>query len=181
MFAARWITMTLVAPVLWSAEFQDVREQMVREQIEARGIRNPTVLAAMRKTPRHLFVPASMQEAAYEDHPLSIGHGQTISQPYIVALMTELLDVRKTDRVLEIGTGSGYQAAVLSELAKEVYTIEIVPELARESAAVFQRLLRAGVIVRPLTNYGMADHLRVTVGLPAENARFLAALGDALR
>ena len=96
--------------------FQDVREQMVREQIEARGIRNPTVLAAMRKTPRHLFVPASMQEAAYEDHPLSIGHGQTISQPFIVAIMTELLDLKPDAVVLEIGTGSGYQAAVLAAL-----------------------------------------------------------------
>jgi protein-L-isoaspartate(D-aspartate) O-methyltransferase len=103
---------------------------MVREQIEARGIRNAGVLRAMRSTPRHLFVPEKLREYAYSDQPLPIGLGQTISQPFIVALMTELLQPSKTDRVLEIGTGSGYQAAVLAELTKQVYTIEIVAELA---------------------------------------------------
>ena len=111
--------------------FEAQRERMVREQIAARGIRNQAVLKAMRSTPRHLFVPPGGQPFAYEDHPVSIGYGQTISQPYIVAFMTELLGAGKGDTVLEIGTGSGYQAAVLSPLVKEVFTIEIVPELAR--------------------------------------------------
>jgi protein-L-isoaspartate(D-aspartate) O-methyltransferase len=107
------------------------RERMVDEQIEGRGIRNPDVLRVLRATPRHLFVPMDMQPYAYADRPLPIGSGQTISQPYIVALMTELLEPGRRDRVLEIGTGSGYQAAVLARLVKHVYTIEIVPELAK--------------------------------------------------
>src|SRR2546426_366370 len=107
------------------------RERMVREQIEARGIRNAEVMRVMRTTPRHLFVPEEWRHEAYSDHPLPIGSRQTISQPYIVALMTELLEPAKDQRVLEIGTGSGYQAAVLAGLVKSVYTIEIVPELAR--------------------------------------------------
>lgn len=109
------------------------RERMVREQIEARGIRNADVLRMMRSTPRHLFVPEDVREYAYSDRPLPIGLGQTISQPYIVALMTELLAPGKTDRLLEIGTGSGYQAAILAGTAKHVYTIEIVPELAKSA------------------------------------------------
>jgi protein-L-isoaspartate(D-aspartate) O-methyltransferase len=107
---------------------------MVAEQIEQRGVADSRVLAAMRTVPRHLFVPDSLQPFAYEDRPLPIGHGQTISQPFIVAYMTEALEVGRSDRVLEIGTGSGYQAAVLAQLAHEVYTIEIVPELAREAS-----------------------------------------------
>jgi len=105
------------------------RERMVAEQIESRGIRNPNVLRVMRFIPRHLFVPADVQSMAYEDYPVPIGHGATISQPYIVALMTELLDPAKRHRILEIGTGSGYQAAVLGQLAAEVYTVEIGPNL----------------------------------------------------
>ncbi len=103
---------------------------MVRHQIEARGIRDPGVLRVMRETRRHEFVPPELAASAYADRPLPIGHGQTISQPYIVAFMTDRLDVRKTHKVLEIGTGSGYQAAVLAPLAEHVYTMEIVPELA---------------------------------------------------
>jgi protein-L-isoaspartate(D-aspartate) O-methyltransferase len=116
------------------------REEMVREQIEARGVRTATVLQAMRKVPRHEFVPESARRFAYDDRPLPIGHGQTISQPYIVALMTELACLTPESRVLEIGTGSGYQAAVLAELAAEVYTIEIVPELARRAEGDLARL-----------------------------------------
>ena len=112
----------------------DRRARMVETQIVARGVRDPRVLAAMRKVPRHLFVDAAQRTEAYEDHPLPIPGNQTISQPYIVALMTELLELKPTSRVLEIGTGSGYQSAVLAELAKEVYTIEIVPELAELAA-----------------------------------------------
>ena len=102
---------------------------MVREQIEARGVTRPEVLRAMRKVPRHLFVEEALIPQAYEDHPLPIGHGQTISQPYVVAWMTELLEVSPGHKVLEIGTGSGYQAAVLAELGAEVYTVERVKPL----------------------------------------------------
>jgi protein-L-isoaspartate(D-aspartate) O-methyltransferase len=106
------------------------RESMVRHQIEARKVKDPLVLEAMRKVPRHLFVPENLRDQAYTDGPLPIGQGQTISQPYIVALMTELLDLKEGEKVLEIGTGSGYQAAVLAEIAGEVYTIEIICTLA---------------------------------------------------
>ena len=127
----------LIASSLLLFSFEDPftlqRERMVREQIEARGIHNADVLRMMRSTPRHLFVPEDLREHAYSDRPLPIGLGQTISQPYIVALMTELLGAGKTDRVLEIGTGSGYQAAILAGTAKHVYTIEIVPELAKSA------------------------------------------------
>lgn len=109
---------------------QNDRYQMVAEQIESRGIKNVSVLRAMREVPRHLFVPQAYRRSAYEDRPLPIGHQQTISQPFIVAAMTELLNPQRTDKVLEIGTGSGYQAAVLSRLVKHVYSIEIVKPLA---------------------------------------------------
>ena len=124
------------------------RERMVADQIESRGVRNPDVLRAMRSTPRHLFVPAGVRSMAYEDHPLPIGYGATISQPYIVALMTELLAPAKRHRVLEIGTGSGYQAAILGQLAAEVYTVEIVPELAQSAAKRLRELGYANVTVR---------------------------------
>ena len=114
--------------------------RMVEEQIVARGVQDPAVLAAMRRVPRHEFVPEVSRVAAYADRPLPIGEGQTISQPYIVALMSELAAVRPRARVLEIGTGSGYQAAVLATLGAEVYTIEIVSSLAARAAATFTRL-----------------------------------------
>ena len=114
---------------------------MVSEQIEARGVRMPSVLAAMRRVPRHCFVPEAVVPAAYEDSPLPIGHGQTISQPYIVALMTELVRPEPGFTVLEIGAGSGYQAAVLAELVKQVYTVEILAPLAQAAA---ERLRRIG-------------------------------------
>jgi protein-L-isoaspartate(D-aspartate) O-methyltransferase len=114
---------------------------MVTTQIEARDVRDRDVLDAMKTVPRHLFVPNDLVDQAYEDHPLPIGYGQTISQPYIVALMTEKLGVKRGDRVLEIGTGSGYQAAVLAQLGVEVYSVEIVPELAR---AADKRLKQLG-------------------------------------
>jgi protein-L-isoaspartate(D-aspartate) O-methyltransferase len=116
-----------------SSDYAMQREDMVKAQIEARGVKNPLVLSAMRKVERHLFVPDESLPYAYEDHPLPIGSDQTISQPYIVAIMTELLDLSPDDKVLEIGTGSGYQAAVLAEIVKEVFTIEIIPELAEEA------------------------------------------------
>ena len=111
------------------------RESMVLRQIQARGISNPGVLRAMRITPRHEFVPEEWLSQAYADHPLPIGYGQTISQPYIVAFMTEKLDLKASHKVLEIGTGSGYQAAVLSPLVKQVFTMEIVPELAEAATS----------------------------------------------
>lgn len=122
--------------------FDAMRNQMVEQQLMGRigGITNPHVLAAMKKVPRHELVPEKLRDNAYDDRPLPIGEGQTISQPYVVAFMTEQLEPKPTDRVLEIGTGSGYQAAVLAELVKEVYTIEIVPELARRAAADLKRL-----------------------------------------
>lgn len=128
----------------WTA----LREQMVRLQIERRGVRNAAVLRAMREVERHLFVPESLRRSAYEDHPLPIGHGQTISQPYIVAAMTEMLDPKPADRVLEIGTGSGYQAAVLAKLVRHVYTIEVVEPLGRQAQALLERLGFRNVTVR---------------------------------
>ncbi len=116
-------------------QFESMRDRMVREQLAApgRGISDQRVLKVMGKVPRHQFVPAKLRSRAYGDGPLPIGQNQTISQPYIVAFMTEILEPETTDRVLEIGTGSGYQAAVLAELVKHVYTIEIIPELAVSS------------------------------------------------
>jgi len=114
-------------------DFKTMREKMVETQIKARGVRDPRVLSALLKVERHRFVPEEFQSSAYSDQPLPIGEGQTISQPYMVALMTELLELKGNERVLEIGTGSGYQAAILAELAKEVYSIEIVESLANSA------------------------------------------------
>ncbi len=109
------------------------RKRMVKDQIAARGVLDPRLLAVMESVPRHCFIPPDELAWAYSDGPLPIGQGQTISQPYIVALMTELLELEPADRVLEVGTGCGYQAAVLGELAAEVYTVEIIPELAAQA------------------------------------------------
>ncbi len=129
------------------------RQAMVDRQIEARGISDPRVLAAMRKVPRERFVPADVASLAYADQPLPIGNGQTISQPYIVAYMSEALQVNEHAKVLEIGTGSGYQAAILGELAREVYTIEIVPELAERARAVLESMGYSNVHVRAGDGY----------------------------
>ncbi len=133
--------------------FTRQRRRMVLEQIQARGVSDRRVLEAMASVPRHLFVPAGQAREAYQDRPLPIGFGQTISQPYIVALMTELLELSKEQKVLEIGTGSGYQAAVLSLLAKDVYTIEIVEELGRSAEERLKRLGYSGVKVRTGDGY----------------------------
>jgi len=130
----------LASPAVCADEFIPARRQMVSDQILRRGIGDPGVLAAMASVPRHRFVPDNLIPQAYADHPLPIGEGQTISQPYIVALMTESLALTGTERVLEIGTGSGYQAAVLSAVAREVYTIEIKEKLHRRAAEVLQTL-----------------------------------------
>lgn len=135
------------------------RARMVESQIVARGVRDPRVLAAMRQVPRHLFVDPPERAHAYEDHPLPIKGHQTISQPYIVALMTELAEITPNEKVLEIGTGSGYQSAVLSRLAREVYSIEIVPELARESAERLRQLGYTNVTVMEGDGYrGWPEH-----------------------
>lgn len=131
-----------------SDDFARQRDEMVRTQIRARGIEAEEVLRAMRSVPRHRFVPASVTEMAYLDQPLPIGGGQTISQPYIVAYMTEAARIAPDSRVLEIGTGSGYQAAVLAEIAREVYTIEIVEELAEQARRTLAELGYTNVHVR---------------------------------
>jgi protein-L-isoaspartate(D-aspartate) O-methyltransferase len=122
------------------ARLESARASMVEIQIQGRGVRDPAVLAAMRKVPRHRFVPESLRSHAYEDHPLPIGLGQTISQPYIVGLMTELVRPRTGMKVLEVGTGSGYQAAVLAEIVERLDTIEIVPELGRRAESTLREL-----------------------------------------
>ncbi len=139
------VSLWLILPRYFSKEvtsdaFIDKRNNMVDQQIANRGIKDNAVLDAMRKVPRHEFVPQEYIHQAYDDHPLPIGYGQTISQPYIVALMTEVLQVKPGQRVLEIGTGSGYQAAILAELDAEVYTIEIIPELAEQAKARLEHL-----------------------------------------
>ena len=149
--------------------FLKQREHMVRHQIERRGIRTPNVLGAMRTVPRHLFVPTDQQEFAYSDGAMRIGHGQTISQPYIVALMTDLLKLSGDERVLEVGTGSGYQAAVLAQIAKDVYSIERHAPLSEDAAIVLDELGFPNI------------HLHVgdgTLGLP-DQAPFQGIMGTA--
>ena len=135
------------------AAFVRPREEMVATQIAARGVKDAKVLAAMRKVERHRFVPEGARAQAYEDHPLAIGHGQTISQPYIVGFMTDAAGLRGGETVLEIGTGSGYQAAILGEIAARVFTIEIVAPLAESSAALLKRLGYSNVAVRAGDGY----------------------------
>jgi protein-L-isoaspartate(D-aspartate) O-methyltransferase len=131
-----------------SSDFAAERQRMAQQQLRARGINDGRVLAAMEKVPREEFVPANSRAASYEDGPLPIGYGQTISQPYIVAFMTEQLQPKPSDRVLEIGTGSGYQAAILAELVKQVYTVEIVEPLAKNAETTLQRLSYKNVHVK---------------------------------
>jgi len=174
--------------------FAATRKAMVSRQIAARGVRDPLVLKAMSDVPRHLFVPAGVIDQAYEDHPLPIGEGQTISQPYIVALMTECLALRGGEKVLEIGTGSGYQAAVLGRIAGRVFTIEINAALARQAAATLVRLGFANVRARAGDGFfgwpeeAPFDGIIVTAAAPvvppalfaqlAEGGRLVIPLGD---
>jgi protein-L-isoaspartate(D-aspartate) O-methyltransferase len=139
--------------------FEILRKKMVEEQIVQRGIKDSSVINAMLKVERHLFVPEEYKPYAYEDTPLPIGYGQTISQPYIVALMTELLNLKKEDKVLEIGTGSGYQAAILSLLADSVFTIEIVEGLAKSAEERLKKLGYKNVFVKCGDGYkGWKEH-----------------------
>jgi protein-L-isoaspartate(D-aspartate) O-methyltransferase len=136
------------------SSYDAARETMVREQIVARGIRDPRVVEAMRQVPRHVFIPQAERDRAYIDAPVPIGQGQTISQPYIVALMTELVRPQSSDRVLEVGTGSGYQAAVLARLVAHVYTIELEETLGRRAEATLGEQKYDNVTVRVGDGYG---------------------------
>jgi protein-L-isoaspartate(D-aspartate) O-methyltransferase len=159
MFAAALTTAALAcgaAPPTQESAADDrsaERRRMVEQQLRARDIRSPRVLEAMARVPRHLFVPEPVRAQAYGDYPLPIGYDQTISQPYIVGFMTQALEIERTHRVLEIGTGSGYQAAVLSELAQAVYTIEIVPPLADRARQTLDSLGYRNVTVRTGNGY----------------------------
>jgi protein-L-isoaspartate(D-aspartate) O-methyltransferase len=152
--------------------YESERRRMVDEQIVARGVTDQRVLAAMRKVPRHEFLPEAIRGMAYGDHALPLGEGQTISQPYMVALMTELLELQDTERVLEIGTGSGYQAAVLAELCSKVYSVERVKMLADRARATLDRLGYKSVAIKVYDGtYGWKDMapydaIMVTAGAP---------------
>lgn len=177
--------------------YRAVRHRMVRDRIEARGLRNESVLEAMRRTPRHLFVPESLRSRAYEDRPLPIGEDQTISQPYVVAFMSALADIEPGDRVLEIGTGSGYQAAVLAELGAEVWSIELLPGLAARAeealrgAGYDEIRLRVGNGYLGWPEEAPFDRIIVTAAPPeippalleqlGEDGRLVAPVGEASR
>ncbi len=142
-----------------NGDYEEQRERMVRTQIKSRGITDKQVLDAMMKVPRHLFVAKEYQDQAYGDYPLPIGEGQTISQPYIVAIMTEVLDLDKYDKVLEIGTGSGYQAAVLGEICDSVFTIELYESLGKKAADLIAELQYDNVFVKVGDGYqGWKEH-----------------------
>ena len=153
-------------------DLEEMRKDMVDTQIAARGITDKRVLAAFGKVPRHKFVPEDFQDAAYSDHPLPIGNGQTISQPYMVALMTEKLALKDGERVLEIGTGSGYKLAILAELAKEVYSIERFENLAEAARAKMEALGYRNVVIRSgdgtlgWEEYAPYDGIVVTAAAP---------------
>jgi protein-L-isoaspartate(D-aspartate) O-methyltransferase len=139
--------------------FEIRRKQMVEDQIISRNVTHPATIKAMKKVPRHMFVPKDMQDEAYLDGPLSIGHGQTISQPYIVAYMTQVVNPSKGKKVLEIGTGSGYQAAILAEIVDTVYTVELLPELAKASGKRLKGLGYNNIIARQGDGYkGWPEH-----------------------
>ncbi len=176
--------------------YQEKRERMVKEQIVSRGIRDPRVLQVLKKVPRHLFVEPGDRHQAYEDSPLPVGKGQTISQPYIVALMTEALGLRGGEKVLEIGTGSGYQTAILAELAGSVYTVERIPELQEKARKTLQVLgyrnieYRVGDGSRGWPDKAPFEGILVTAAagkIPsellqqlAENCRMVIPVGDGL-
>jgi len=153
-------------------DFKYSREKMIREQIRARGVTNILVLNALLKVPRHLFVEESLRHRAYEDYPLPIGEGQTISQPYIVALMTEALKLKGGEKVLEIGTGSGYQTAILGEIAERVYSVERIPSLAKRAREILDSLgyknisIKVGDGTYGWKEFSPYDGIIVTAGSP---------------
>ena len=149
----------MIVELFQSDKYTEEREKMVREQIMARDVTDKETLAAMRKVPRHLFMPEEFVKEAYEDRPVNIGYGQTISQPYIVAYMTEVAKPASKKKVLEIGTGSGYQAAILAEIVDTVYTIEIVPELANASSEILKELGYKNIVAKQGDGYkGWPEH-----------------------
>jgi protein-L-isoaspartate(D-aspartate) O-methyltransferase len=159
MGAAFSILMFLILCLLQQDEHKEKRDRMVNQQIRDRGISNAAVLRAMRQVRRHEFVPRDQSQNAYDDHPLPIGYGQTISQPYIVGYMTQVIRPRPEFKVLEIGTGSGYQAAVLAEIVAEVYTVEIVPELGNAARDRLEKLAYENVHVKIGDGYhGWKEH-----------------------
>lgn len=165
-------------------EFQELKDLMVETQLIPRGIKDERVLAAMKKVPRHLFVDGPMQHRAYDDSALPIGEGQTISQPYMVAVMTEFLELKGTEKVLEIGTGSGYQAAVLAELAKEVYTVERIAALAERAEKQYRALGYANIHVKVADGTlgwpeaSPFDRIIITAGTPKVPGPLLQQLAD---
>jgi len=165
------------------ANFARERERMVSEQIEARGIKDSSVLKALLKVPRHMFVPEDMQSYAYHDEPLPIGEGQTISQPYIVAYMTEVLRLEGKEKILEVGTGSGYQAAILAEIAKEVYTVEIIESLSLKARTILERLGYENIYFRIGDGtWGWEEHKAYdAIIVTAAPARVPKALQDQLK
>ena len=165
-------------------DFDAARRRMADQQLTARGITDPLVVAAFRKVPRHLFVPPDLEEHAYEDRPLPIGSGQTISQPYMVALMTSQLRLQGHERVLEIGTGSGYQTAILAELALEAFSVERLPELLSPAKTRLEMLGSLNVHLRPADgSLGWGEHapydaIVVTAAAPDAPAPLLEQLGE---
>jgi protein-L-isoaspartate(D-aspartate) O-methyltransferase len=193
-----WLLVTIFAGAAVRAQsepFSARRMAMVERDIKGRDISDPAVLKAMEKVPRHLFVETRLRDQAYADYPLLIGEGQTISQPYIVALMTQSLHLKKQDKVLEIGTGSGYQAAVLAEIAQQVYTVEIITSLAARAAALLKTLgyrniqFRTGDGFQGWKEHAPYDAILVTCAVSSippplaaqlkEGGRIILPLGDA--
>ena len=153
------VTLGWLLPLMFMQDYQKLREEMVKIQIADRGVKDSATLAALRKVPRHSFVPTDQVANAYEDRPLPIGYGQTISQPYIVAYMTEIIKPKPGQKVLEIGTGSGYQAAVLAEIVGKVYTIEIVEELGKQATTRLKNLNYKNIDVKTADGYyGWKEH-----------------------
>jgi protein-L-isoaspartate(D-aspartate) O-methyltransferase len=165
-------------------DFHEARKRMVKYQLQARGIRDQRVLDAFESIPRHLFVPEQAQAQAYQDRPHRIGHKQTISQPFIVAYMTEALGLTGTERVLEVGTGSGYQAAILSRLAREVHTVELIPSLAERAATTLADLEIKNVFIhigdgsQGWNTAAPYDAIMVTAGGPRVPQSLLSQLAD---
>jgi protein-L-isoaspartate(D-aspartate) O-methyltransferase len=166
------------------ARFTRERNRMVANQLKTRGIRDPRVISVFEITPRHVFVPEEEKQWSYDDYPLPIGFNQTISQPYIVALMTQCLELKGSERVLEIGTGSGYQAVILSQLAAEVHTVEIIPELADRARKIFSDLGIGNISAHVgdgsvgLKQYAPYDAIIITAAAPRVPRLLLEQLND---